>query len=126
MLKTSAPRVNFKFSKYPKISIKKVKKASEIRLNRPKYPKIDKIKLSEGLKPWYCQLGANYLIRNPKTPYNVSIPYYLTLIYNLKFCRWTISQILAPKGVEISQNGQNQALRGAKVMILPIVSRLFD
>ena len=84
------------------------------------------IKVSEGLKSWYHQLWAEYLFRNPKIPYNVSTPGYLALICNLRCCRWPISQILGPKGVKISQNGPNYALRGDKNMISPIVSRLFD
>ena len=63
--------------------------------------------LNQGLKSQYHQLWVEYLIRNPKTPYNVSIPGYLTLICYLRYCRWTISQILGPKGVKISQNCQN-------------------
>ena len=82
--------------------------------------------LNQGLKSQYHQLWVEYFIRNPKTPYNVSIPGYLTLICYLRYCIWPISQILGPKSEKISQNGQNKALRGAKIMILPIVSRLFD
>jgi len=63
--------------------------------------------LNQGLKSQYHQLWVEYLIRNPKTPYNVSIPGYLTLVCYLRYCRWTISQILGPKGVKISQNCQN-------------------
>ena len=67
----------------------------------------DQVMVSEGLKSWYRQLWTEYFIRNPKTAYNVSIPGYLILIYHLMCCRWPISQILGPKGVKISQNGQN-------------------
>ena len=66
-----------------------------------------KIKVSEGLKSWYCHLWAEYLIRKPKTPYNVSITGYLTLICHLRCCRWPISQILGPKDVKKLQNGPN-------------------
>ena len=59
-----------------------------------KYRKMAKIKLSETLKSRYRQLWADYLIRNPKTPYNVSLPGYLILICHLRSCRWPISQIL--------------------------------
>ena len=65
-----------------------------------------KIMISEGLKSWYYKLWADYLIRNSKTPYNVSIPGYLALICHLRCCRWPISQILGPKGVKIAQNGK--------------------
>jgi hypothetical protein len=64
-----------------------------------------KIKFSEGLKSWYRQLWAEYFIRNPKTPYIVSIPGYLTSICNLRGCRWPISEIFGPKSVKITQNG---------------------
>ena len=72
-----------------------------------KYGKMAKIKLSEAIKTWNLQLSADYLIRNYKSPYNVSIPGYLALICHLRCCRWPISQILGPKGVKISQNDQN-------------------
>ena len=63
--------------------------------------------LNQGLKSQYHQLWVEYFIIKPKTPYNVSIPGYLTLIWYLRYFRWTISQILGSKGVKISQNGQN-------------------
>ena len=72
-----------------------------------------KIKGSEGLKSWYCQLWVENFIRNPKTPYNVSIRGYLTLISYLRYCRLTISQIVGSKGVKISQNDQNSVDYGA-------------
>ena len=65
------------------------------------------IKISEGLKSWYPQLWTDYFIRNPKSPYNVSIPGYLNLICHLRCCRCPNSQILGPKCVKISQNGPN-------------------
>ena len=58
-----------------------------------KYHKMAKIKVSEGLKSQYRKLWAEYFIRNPKTPYNVSIPGYLILICHSSSCSWTISQI---------------------------------
>ena len=73
-----------------------------------------KIKVSEGLKSWYYQLWADYLIRNTKTCYNVSIPGYLTLILHLGCYRWPISQILGPKVVKISQMGQNKGMGVSK------------
>ena len=75
-----------------------------------------KIKVSEGLKSWYCHLRTEYLIRKPKTPYNVSITGYLTLICYLMCCRWPISQTLGPKCVKISKNGQNEGFRGVKMI----------
>ena len=63
--------------------------------------------LNQGLKSQYQQLWVEYFIINPKTPYNVSIPGYLTIICYLRYCRLTIFQILGPKSVKISQNGQN-------------------
>ena len=72
-----------------------------------RYPKMAKIKASEGLKSWYCQFLAEYFIGNPKTAYNVSIPGYLTLTCDLMCCRWPISQIVGPKGLKILQIGQN-------------------
>ena len=77
-------------------------KFSDLRVWR--YPKMAKIKVSEGL---IRQLWAEYLFRNPKIPYNVSTPGYLALICNLRCCRWPISQIFGPKDVKILQNGQN-------------------
>jgi hypothetical protein len=66
-----------------------------------------KIGVLEGLKSWYRQLWVEYLIGTPKTPYDVSIPGYLTSIGHLSCCRWPISEILGPKCVKMSQNGQN-------------------
>ena len=63
--------------------------------------------LNQGLKSQYHQLWVEYFIRNPKTPYNVSIPGYLNLICHLRCCRCSNSQILGPKCVKISQNGLN-------------------
>ena len=94
----------------------------------PKCVKISQngqINESEGLKSWYLQLWTEYLIRNPKTAYNVNLPGYLTLICHLRCYRWPISQILGPKAVEISQNGQNKGIGGVKIMISSIVSRIF-
>ena len=58
--------------------------------------------LNQGLKSQYHQLWVDYFIINTKTPYNVSIPGYLTLICYLRYSRWTIHQILGSKGVKIS------------------------
>ena len=61
-----------------------------------------KFKLSEALKSRYRQLLADYLIRNPKIPYIVSIPGNLTSIGNLKGVRFSISETLGPKCVKIT------------------------
>ena len=82
--------------------------------------------LNQGLISQYHQLWVEYLIRNPKTPYNVSMPGYLTLVGYLRYCRWTISQIVGSEGVKISQNVQNYGFRWAKIMISLIVSIIFD
>ena len=86
----------------------------------------DQVMVLEGLTSWYRQLWTEYLIRNPKTAYNVSLPGYLTLICPLRCYRWPISQILGPKGVKISQNGQNKGIEGVIIMILSIVNRIFN
>ena len=62
------------------------------------------IRVSEGLKSRYTQLWAGYVIIASKTPYNASIPGYLTSIGHLKCCRWPISENLGPKCVKMSQN----------------------
>ena len=80
-----------------KILAPKCVKISQNRQNR----------LLEGLKSWYCQLWADYLIRNPKTPYNVSIPCYPILYIQFGELQWTSSQIVGLKVVNISQNGHN-------------------
>ena len=71
------------------------------------------------------QIVSKYLIRNPKTSCDVSISD-LTLICHFECSRWSSLQILGLKGVKISQNGQNLALRVANIMVLLILSRLFD
>ena len=91
-----------------------------------KCPKITKIKVSEDLKSKYLKLGAEYSIRTPAIPYRFSINGVLTAIGHFRCCRWPISWIFGPKGEKKSQNDQNQGLKGSKIKISAIVSRIFN
>ena len=85
-----------------------------------------KIRVSDGLKSKSLQLLAEYSIRTPENPYRLSRNDLLTAIGHFRCWRWPISWIFAPKGEKMSQNAHNYGLRGSKIKISAIVSRIFN
>ena len=71
-------------------------------------------------------MWAEYSIRTPETPYRLSINGLLTAIGHFRCCRWPISWIFGPKCENKSQNDQNQGLKGSKIKLSAIVSRIFN